>query len=543
MFCGFEFESIEKIIAQQALLLNFSLRYGIFTEKMSALETQVGQIYLSNKSRSRGFVSLQSEKVEETGAEIYVLLEIGGLTQKNLASYESIAKMIIGDLKKNFIRKNPNSFENAIAQINTDLPELISKGNDSWVGKFAAALVVREEQNLSIATTGKVHAFLLRSGQISDLADSPAKPNPLKVFENFALGRIKQNDFLVLSTSELFNYISLDKFKAHIEARPLVEACQKIADSIKDQAEQSVSFGTFILEFTRKGEAEPAVYELSQATAQEKVQQKIKEGALSAAALATGAVKYAGQKAWEYGKHPTLPKIPKIDPKQLAEQAKQFSDIKRIKELPKQKKFFLISAVVFLLLLIVNIGVLAHANAVKKHGQQLNSQLNAVQEKISQANASSIYNTNPAQTLGLLYEAQEMLDKVPDEKVISQKRSQTASELENLIKVAGHIKTVEATEDTTYKFTSNTESYNSVQGIPNVGMKISDSSKVYATKNFFYILDPSVKRLIVIDKRKSAITAQYGSTSFTNPQDFAITDDAKNAYIVNDSKVLKINLN
>lgn len=514
---------------------------------MSALETQVGQIYLSNKSRSRGFVSLQSEKIEETGSEIYVLLEIGGLNQKNLSQYEGIEKMVITDLKKNFRRKNPNSFENSIAQINTDLAESASRGNTSWVGKVDAALIVREDLNLSIATTGKVHAFLLRGGQLSDLADSPTKPNPLKTFENFAIGRIKSEDYLVLSTSELFNYISLDKFKAVLEAKPLAEACQIIADSIKDLADPAISFGTFILQFSRNGEAVEAIHSFSSLSSsealREKVQGKIKEGAIKTASFAASAVLSAGQKAYEYGKNPTMPKMPKIDPRQIAEQAKQLSDINRIKQLPKQKKFFLISALVFSIVLIANLAVLAHTSAAKKHVAQLNSQIAAVQEKISQANASSIYNTNAAQTLMLLYDAQDMLNKIPDEKAISEKRKQTTAELDNLLLAAGHVKKVDTSEDASYEFKSETVAIKDVTGIPSTGMKISDNSKVYSTKNYFYILDPTVKRLIIIDKRKGAITSQYASDAFTNPTDFVVTDDAKNAYIQNDNKILKIALN
>src|SRR5438045_2076282 len=127
---------------------------------MPLLETQVGQIYINNKKLSRSFVSLFSEKIAETEAEVLALLEIGLAGPASSAQCEKIARNIASVLRRNFKKANPNSFENAIGQVNDELARQASEGEADWVGKMNACIAVRQNENLYIATTGKIHAFL-----------------------------------------------------------------------------------------------------------------------------------------------------------------------------------------------------------------------------------------------------------------------------------------------------------------------------------------------------------------------------------------------
>ena len=555
---------------------------------MNGLETQVGQIFISNKKLSKSFISLQSEKILETEAELFILTEIEVLNSKAWNDADKVAKIFLNGLKKNFRRTNANSFENSIAEINQEMSSLASGGISSWLGKTNACLAVRQNDNLFIATTGKIQAYLLRENQLTNLADSPEKPSPLKIFENFALGKINKDDFLVISTPQLFNYISLDRFKQIIASNPLATACQNIGNTMKQNADQTVSFGTFILQFGENSNFDA----VGHIEIKEKGTVFLKQTALSAAAFTGSMLKKAGSKAYEYGKDPAklANALPKIKPHQLSEQLKEqaraYSDIKKIKELPKTKKFFLISAAIFLIFLITNIAVVAHSGAIKKRSDKLNSQVNAIQDKINQANISSIYSNDPAQTLSILYDAQNQLGQIPSDKLINARKQQLSDELVTLLASAGHLKKVNTIEILTYnanvdsikfsapdlylidstnnKVTPYDLKQNSLLNplpdnhtsittaavdlaaagkIPEIGLKISPKAKAIVTKSNLYILDPDNKEIIMIDRKKSTLTFQFSSNNFTNLRDFAVDETGKIIYILNDNRILSFQIN
>ncbi len=416
---------------------------------MSALETQVGQIFISDKKLSKSFVSLLSEKVPETNAEIYSLIELPASNATAWAEYERMSKLIQTILRKNFRNENSNSFENSIAQINDELAKLAAAGQTAWVGKLNACLAVRQNSDLYVATSGKIHAFLLRDRQLSDIADSPSKANPLKTFENFALGKVTKKDFLIFSTTQLFNYISIERFKDIISSASLAAACQTIAEIIKNLADDSIAFGTFILEL---GAANELSHEqvLSFTPIKDNYSlKKINEMTTNGFVLALN------------GSKKIISKLRSLDLKKVdinsfrptnirtrvSEKARQLTEMKRIKELPRAKKFFLFSALIFGMILIVNIFVAIHVHNKNAANQKYSLMLDDVQSKLNQ---SAFSYTDQPKALALLSEAKTELSTIPDKgfKEQKDKLSGQITELQNNI---GGLKTIEPKELTSIK--------------------------------------------------------------------------------------------
>ncbi len=482
-------------------------------EKMTSLETQVGQIFISDRRLSKSFVSLLSEKVPETNAEIFSLIEVPILNPAAWVEYEKLSKALQTILRKNFRRDNTNAFENSIAQINDELAKNAAEGQTAWVGKMNGCLAVRQGDNLFVSTTGKIHAYLFRDKQLADIADSPTKANPLKTFENFAVGKVLRKDFLIFTTTQLFNYISVERLKDIIAHAPLATACQNIAEIIRNLSDESISFGTFILEL-----GAPKEFPVENI-----LKFSLPIEAKSLPSFKMGAFKLPPFQQYlsvitNWVKNFKAPKInlKDVSPMLLKERAKNLADIEKIKNLPRAKKFFLASACLLLLVLIVNIFVAVHVSSAKKQQAKIDGIFTDVRSKIDDANSAYIYK-DKNRSIELLNQAQQELDSIDQKNVKPQssnldKKNQLTEEVQSLLGSIGGVRSVNATELLNFNF--------SADGLKAIGNKL-------------YLIDKQGGKISPVDSQNKTIGAEFsvnGSISaINNAGEFLYYSDSQGA--------------
>lgn len=394
---------------------------------MSLLETQVGQIQVSGRKLSRSFISLQSEKIPETSAEIYAVVEVTPLKKSEYADAQKVSDIIANELKRHFGRTSPNSFENAVAQINQELSRLAGSGKTSWVGKLDAVMAARQNEHLFIATTGKVQAYLYRDKQFSNISDSAVKQNPLKVFENFAIGKVKKRDTLILSSAQLFNYITMERLHAELVGKPITNACETIARILTDASDDSISLGTFIIEFDQQEAPvapKPSPEELQTVSPAPEERARIQ-----IAPFASGLFAKAKDLDWQ-GLSKATSTLGSLVPKAIRDS--KLANMDRINSLPKTKRFFLISATIFLLLLITNVTISVYSAEKNRAREQMNARLELIQNKINNANSAYIYGDR-SEAFRLLSEAQAELNSLPENDVLKEERTRIAEELKTMI--------------------------------------------------------------------------------------------------------------
>src|SRR5262249_48839825 len=141
---------------------------------------------------------------------------------------------------------NDNSFETAVAQINEELGKLASMGQTYWVNKFNCILAVKNGTEFTVATCGKTSAFLLRGNEFTNISTSPEQAHPLKTFDTFASGKIKLNDVLILSNTQLLNFLSMDRLREILSRQNFLAAAQTIIELLKEMAGPEVAFGTIL---------------------------------------------------------------------------------------------------------------------------------------------------------------------------------------------------------------------------------------------------------------------------------------------------------
>ena len=181
---------------------------------MTELETQVVKIQLGDNKQATSYVYTLAETVDNSGAELYMICELPLFNPAAADECQRIAEAIAASLRRSYRRPSAsNTFENALTVINEELGKLQNLGKTHWLGKLNAVLAVKSRSKLSVTSVGKITALLYRDGNFAPITEPGSPHHPLKTFENFSEGKVRLGDLLVLSTSQLFNHISIDRLK------------------------------------------------------------------------------------------------------------------------------------------------------------------------------------------------------------------------------------------------------------------------------------------------------------------------------------------
>ena len=212
------------------------------------LESQVAKIELGPERKAQSYVFVSAEKLQgEQEAESFIVAEILESRDDLRESCEQIALSIRSALRRVFKKSGgAENFETAVALINEELGKFATLGQTHWIDKINCILGVKTGQIFNIATCGKVAAYLMRDGELTDISCSPAKSHPLKTFENFASGKLLLGDLLILSTTQLFNHLSIDRLKAMLSQGDFLKSTGQIIELLKANSSPQIAFGTVL---------------------------------------------------------------------------------------------------------------------------------------------------------------------------------------------------------------------------------------------------------------------------------------------------------
>lgn len=378
---------------------------------MEDLESQIAKIELGNFKRASSFVYVLAEKAEASAAELYVVAELPMLNPAAEDSCKNICAAAAGALKR--VYKKPltqNSFETAVAQINEELGKLASLGQIHWINKFNCIIAVKQQNSLTIASCGKVAAFLFRAGEFTDISCSPAQSHPLRTFENYATGKIRLDDMVILSTSQLFNYISIDRLKTILSEGQFLRAAQTIVELLKQNAGPEVAFGTVLNLQIQPGQAVEEQVDL---------ENYMVETQTPRAAFLKPAWDYIkSMLAWHKTKRQAKVDLPAVsspigsfinlknNARSMANTGRRFWTAlgkgvtagrstlspEQFKTFSSEKKFFLVSLAILLVVVILSLGVAIRLKQSKQQAVQTAGQLQQVQTLLNSAQTSFLYN-------------------------------------------------------------------------------------------------------------------------------------------------------
>lgn len=378
---------------------------------MIQLETQVAKIQIGNQKQAQTFAFVMAETSPNSQAEVFLVCELPLLNPAALPDCQRICQAIAASIMRTYRREiNENTFENALAEINEELGKLASLGQTHWINKLNSVIAVRSADDFSIAATGKISALLLRDEQFANLADSPKVRHPLKTFENFAVGKLRLQDIMILSTTQLLNHLSVDRLKNLLSQYALPLAGQQIIKILQDNAGPEITVGTLILRTVEPGTTTEQTADLADFAAAVAYSpgfiEKLKSFWRPLRRAAKSVAYFAGLLGQKLSAVPRIPKTQAPTPAAGASpkakiwerlqnkigQAKTNFAPAKIKAFSPAKKFFLISALVLLAALIVNLAVTSRYKGSKSSARTFAQSFGQVQKSLNDANAAILYN-------------------------------------------------------------------------------------------------------------------------------------------------------
>lgn len=396
---------------------------------MEEFESQIAKIQLGNPKATNAYVFTLAEKAVGNEAELYVVAELPLLNPAAESACEKICLAIAANLKRAYKKTvNENSFEMAISQINEELGKLASLGQTYWINKLNCIIGVKNKHTFTLATCGKVSAFLFRNGEFTDISCSAEVGHPLKTFENYASGKIKLGDVLILSTTQLFNYVSIDRLRSILKDHDFLKGTQILIELLKDNAGPQAAFATLLNQQVPPGEI---------ADEQIDLESYIIETPPRGPNFWTKMVGFF-KAAFALDKNHRVSQID-IPKSSLVQKFKNFGgnakiavsaggrkilgtlnkgllfgnnrlNLENFRNFTPQKKFFFVATILLLVALIANIFIAAHLKKVRKNQETQRNQLRESQTLIANA-ASSLLYKDEAAAKDLLQKAQSQLLK------------------------------------------------------------------------------------------------------------------------------------
>lgn len=215
------------------------------TQAKAKYATRIGKV-LSKASSSGGFstalVYTPDSIEEQKHGSLYFVIDISSPSPLS----PDIAYNLIDIVKEEYYRDvsqgSAKSFENALKGANEEFSAIYKEGEKSWVGKTNITIAVVTGNKLMAVQRGTSEMHLWRNGKIMHLSEGMYTPGesyrPEETLTNIIEGELSVGDKLIISTAELFYYLSVEKLKRMVEGYTPAGTAQKIAQQL--QAEKDI---------------------------------------------------------------------------------------------------------------------------------------------------------------------------------------------------------------------------------------------------------------------------------------------------------------
>lgn len=219
---------------------------------MARLETQINQIYYLPSSAKSVSLILHDEMLSNN-SHLFLIADLVQI-QKKIESTElkKISEIILSTFKENKKLSGENLFESSLAQINQSLADLAHSGKKSWVGKLSSLIALKAGESIYLASSGAMSSMLYRDRQFLEILN-PEKPglHPLKIFSNFTAGKLKSGDTLLLTSSNLTNFVAIQNLTKLMSDLPVEEVSNKVSKILKDTAGDNEGFASFFVTLSK----------------------------------------------------------------------------------------------------------------------------------------------------------------------------------------------------------------------------------------------------------------------------------------------------
>ena len=355
---------------------------------MPSLEIESNQIFLLNPETKKTSIVIKEEEINPVST-LFILADLVDIKKRpEVEDLNKIINMVVETFTENQKAIGEATMEHILAEINQKLADLAHGGKKSWVGKLSCLIVLKTNDKIFISASGQVSAFLKRSGQFIQIINQEKQgEHPLKMFSDFTIGKLLENDLLVLLTANVLNYISLELFGKKINLPSPEQAAQELTVILKDAVSINEGFGLVLISLLNKKKPKIVHYENSLTPLPE-----------------TEEVLPISSPTFKQRFKFKLPQI-------------KISNIEAYQKLTPHGKFFFVSFLTFLVLFLLNVLAFAITGSQAKTGDKVKQQVSALNGSIDDTESALIYkDENKAkETLLTVVSNHEQLKKLSKE--------------------------------------------------------------------------------------------------------------------------------
>lgn len=185
-------------------------------------KTLFSELFIDRPENDRNaihlFVSEPSPLEEKNLGRIFVLMEL----EDPQPYYDEIIEKIDQAFLNAYYRSSDfeieAAFERSLHKINKTVQELVSKYGEGWVYKTNALLGIVKDTEVHLTYVGSVEGFLIHKSTIIDILQKTqsSQIKPLKLFTNIISGQCPDQATMVFATTNLLDYLSLEKIRRTI---------------------------------------------------------------------------------------------------------------------------------------------------------------------------------------------------------------------------------------------------------------------------------------------------------------------------------------
>jgi len=220
------------------------------------LETRIGKVLSHQKARggfSTAIAYEPDDEAEQQHGNLYFVIDIGSPSPLTADIAYNLIDIIKEEYYSDLELSAEESFENALKAANDELAAIARQGEKDWIGKFNAVIAAVCGNEVRLVQRGTAEMHLLRGGTITNLSKGMYSPGetyrPEEALVNLIEGEIEVSDKLLLSTSELFYYVSVEKLKRLMDGYTPAQTAKKLA-SLLEQEEEINHTSVLVAEFS-----------------------------------------------------------------------------------------------------------------------------------------------------------------------------------------------------------------------------------------------------------------------------------------------------
>ncbi|MFA5270291.1 MAG: hypothetical protein WC400_01615 [Patescibacteria group bacterium] len=205
----------------------------------SKFATRIGKV-LSKSTGATGFSTALVYKPdapeEQKHGSLYFVIDINSDSPLTADIAYNLIDIVKEEYYRDLLRDPAQSFETALKSANEEFAAIAKEGEKSWVGKTNIMIAAISGNHLLAVHRGTGETHLWRNGKMMNLSEgmyTPGEtPRPEETLTNIIEGELTVGDKVVMSTAELFYYLSVEKLKRIIEGQSPAGAAQKIATQL-----------------------------------------------------------------------------------------------------------------------------------------------------------------------------------------------------------------------------------------------------------------------------------------------------------------------